>query len=200
MKKILLPILFAILFFNCKGDPKSNPVIMEDSGEMAPNREFGDKPNLFEALETNPGYNGFLKIVNMANMFDEIMALDNVTVFAPYDLDVNSILNDELDGLSMKERQIKLRNIINYHIVNGVITGPVLNSNVMPAEKEVYRLQTKQGAYLSFVREDGEIIITDELMNEHTVLKLDVETTNGAIHNIAGFLQPQDDDSVKKEI
>jgi len=200
MKKILLPILFAILFFNCKGDPKSNPVIMEDSGEMAPNREFGDKPNLFEALETNPGYNGFLKIVNMANMFDEIMALDNVTVFAPYDLDVNSILNDELDGLSMKERQIKLRNIINYHIVNGVITGPVLNSNVMPAEKEVYRLQTKQGAYLSFVRENGEIIITDELMNEHTVLKLDVETTNGAIHNIAGFLQPQDDDSVKKEI
>ena len=200
MKKILLPILFAILFFNCKGDPKSNPVIMEDSGEMAPNREFGDKPNLFEALETNPGYNGFLKIVNMANMFDEIMALDNVTVFAPYDLDVNSILNDELDGLSMKERQIKLRNIINYHIVNGVVTGPVLNSNVMPAEKEVYRLQTKQGAYLSFVREDGEIIITDELMNEHTVLKLDVETTNGAIHNIAGFLQPQDDDSVKKEI
>ena len=200
MKKILLPILFAILFFNCKGDPKSNPVIMEDSGEMAPNREFGDKPNLFEALETNPGYNGFLKIVNMANMFDEIMALDNVTVFAPYDLDVNSILNDELDGLSMKERQIKLRNIINYHIVNGVVTGPVLNSNVMPAEKEVYRLQTKQGAYLSFVRENGEIIITDELMNEHTVLKLDVETTNGAIHNIAGFLQPQDDDSVKKEI
>ena len=200
MKKILLPILFAILFFNCKGDPKSNPMIMEDSGEMAPNREFGDKPNLFEALETNPGYNGFLKIVNMANMFDEIMALDNVTVFAPYDLDVNSILNDELDGLSMKERQIKLRNIINYHIVNGVVTGPVLNSNVMPAEKEVYRLQTKQGAYLSFVRENGEIIITDELMNEHTVLKLDVETTNGAIHNIAGFLQPQDDDSVKKEI
>jgi len=199
MKKILLPLLVVALLFSCKGDPKTNPVIMEDSGDMAPNREFGEKPSLFEVLETNPAYNGFLKLVNMANMFDELQALDNVTVFAPDDFNVNTILNNELDGLSMQERQKKLRNIINYHIVDRVITGPVLKSSVLPADKEVYRLKTKQGAYLSFVKEDGEIVITDELMNEHTILKLDTEATNGAVHNISGLLIPQDDDSVKNE-
>ncbi|MEM6515112.1 MAG: fasciclin domain-containing protein [Bacteroidota bacterium] len=199
MKKILLTLSILILAFGCKGDPKTNPLIMHDSGEMAPNNEFGEVPAVFQALETKPEYNNFLKLVNMANMFEEIMALDNVTIFAPVQADVNSILNNELDGLSSAERQEKLRNIVNYHIVEGIIRGPVLKANVFPAVQEVYRLKTNQGAYISMVKEEGEIVITDELMNKAIVIKLDIEANNGVIHNIKSILKPQDDNSVKAE-
>ncbi len=201
MKKIilLLTLSVGIFLFNCKGNSKDNPVIIDDSQPMAPNAEFGEQVSLFEVLERRPEYNGFLKIVNMAKMFEELSALDNVTVFAPEDLDVNALLNDNLAGLTAGAHIEKMRNIINYHIVDGVITGSVLNASVMPDEKDVYRLKTRQGAYLSFVKKNGDIVISDELMNDIKILKLDVDATNGVVHNIGGTLIPQDDDSVNKD-
>ena len=196
---ILLTIVVGLTFLNCKENSKDNPVIIDDSQPMAPNADFGEQVSLFEVLERNPKYNGFLKIVNMAQMFDELSALDNVTIFAPDDLNVNALLNDNLAGLTAGERIKKLRGIINYHIVDGVITGQVLDASVMPDEKDVYRLKTHQGAYLSFVKEDGAIVISDEMMNDIKILKLDVDATNGVVHNIGGILIPQDDNTVNKD-
>jgi len=199
MKKIivLITILISVVLLNCKGDPKTNPVLMEENETMAPNRNIEEKPSLFEALERSPKYNSFLKLVNMARMFDELKALDNVTIFAPANADINGFIDNKLEGLSSAERLEKLRNIINYHIVDQIITGPVLDASVLPDEEDVYRLKTRQGAYISMVRENGNIIISDELMNDIPVVKLDIETTNGAIHDIGGILIPQDDNSVK---
>lgn len=199
MKKTLLITLMGLLLINCKGDPKSNPVIMDDSDIIDRNVEFGEKLSLSEVLETNPEYNSFLKMVNMANMFEEINTMDNVTIFAPYDADINSFIDNDLEGLTANERIKKIRNIINYHIVEGVITGAVLDGSVMGKDKEVYRLQSLQGAYISFVKNDeGNIVITDEMTNTVNVIKLDVEATNGVVHNIGGILRPQDDNTVKK--
>ncbi len=200
MRKLLfLFVLASTSLINCKGNSKDNPLIKEDSGLMAPNAEFGEQQSLFEALETNPKYNGFLKMVNMAKMFDELKNLDNVTIFAPDDADVNNLIDNELEGLTAQERLEKLRNIINYHIVDDVITGSALNASVVPVDKGVYRLMTKQGAFISFVKENNTIIITDELGNEVNILKLDIEATNGAIHNIGGMLMPQDNNTINTE-
>jgi uncharacterized surface protein with fasciclin (FAS1) repeats len=113
-----------------------------------------------------------------AGLIETLKGSGPFTVFAPTDEAFAKLPAGTVENLLKPENKEKLRAILLYHVVPGDVTA-----------KDVVKLtsaKTANGQSLSIKVVDGKVHV-----NNATVIKADIETSNGVIHVIDTVLLPQ---------
>ncbi len=100
------------------------------------------------------------------------------TVFAPNDAAFAKLPNDTLADLMKPANKEKLAKILAYHVVPG---------KIMAADVKTMEAKSAEGSLLKVKVEDGKVMV-----NDATVIKADIEASNGVIHVIDTVLLPPD--------
>ena len=113
-----------------------------------------------------------------AGLVETLKGKGPFTVFAPTDEAFAKLPAGTVEDLLKPENKEKLKAILLYHVVAGKVTA-----------KEVVKLhsaKTVNGESVTIAVKDGKVMI-----NNATVIKADVEASNGVIHVIDTVLLPQ---------
>lgn len=113
-----------------------------------------------------------------AGLVDTLKSKGPFTVFAPTDAAFAKLPKGTVESLLKPENKAKLTSILTYHVVAG---------NVMA--KDVVKLDsatTVQGSDVSIEVKDGKVKVDDA-----TVVKTDIECSNGVIHVIDSVILPE---------
>ncbi len=100
------------------------------------------------------------------------------TVFAPTDEAFAKLPAGTLDDLLKPENRDKLRSILTYHVVS----GKVMSSQVV----RLREAKTLNGQSVRIRTRDGKVSVDNA-----TVVKPDIETSNGVIHVIDAVILPK---------
>jgi uncharacterized surface protein with fasciclin (FAS1) repeats len=116
--------------------------------------------------------------LNTANLTDTLKGTGPYTVFAPSDEAFAKIPKAELDALiANKDR---LQKVLKFHVV----PGKVMASDVAKL-KDGSKMKTVQGGEFTLHNTGGKV-----KLNQSTVTKSDIDTSNGVIHVIDTVLWP----------
>ena len=122
-------------------------------------------------------FNTLVAAVKAAGLVDTLKGEGPFTVFAPTDEAFAKLPAGTVESLLKPENRQKLVQILTYHVVAGTVTA-----------KDVVKLKeakTVQGGAVKINAKNGVRI------NDATVIKADVMTTNGVIHVIDTVLLPK---------
>ena len=118
-----------------------------------------------------------VKAVTAAELVDTLKAEGPYTVFAPTNEAFAALGNEQLKELLQPENRDQLKSILTYHVVPGELTADKL--------EEGQKLETVQGDSLTVSISGGTVKIDDA-----TVVRPDVDASNGVVHVIDGVLTP----------
>ncbi|XP_019385586.1 PREDICTED: periostin isoform X14 [Crocodylus porosus] len=135
--------------------------------------------SLHETLKNNKQFSTFLSLVKAADLEDLLTLPGEWTLFVP--------TNDAFKGLTNEEKEIlirdknALRNIILYHLTQGIFIG----SGFEPGVTNI--LKTIQGGKL-YLKTVNDTLLVNDLKSKES----DLMTTNGVIHVVDKLLYPAD--------
>jgi uncharacterized surface protein with fasciclin (FAS1) repeats len=116
-----------------------------------------------------------VKAVQAAGLVDTLKSKGPFTVFAPTDKAFAAIPKEKLEAL-LKDKKA-LAAVLTYHVVS----GKVMAADVVKLDEA----KTVQGQNVRILSKNGKVRI-----NEATVVKADIATSNGVIHVIDAVLLP----------
>lgn len=123
-------------------------------------------------------FNTLVAAVKAADLVDTLKGRGPFTVFAPTDAAFAKLSAGTLESLLKPENKAKLQAILTYHVV----PGQVMAKDVM----KLSTAKTVEGRSIAIRTVNGSVMI-----NEATVTKTDVSTSNGVIHVIDTVLLPE---------
>lgn len=115
--------------------------------------------------------------VKAAGLVDTLKGDGPFTVFAPTDEAFAALGQHTLDDLLKPENKDKLTSILTYHVV----AGKVMAADVVKLDSA----KTVNGQSVSIETADGKVMVDNA-----TVVKTDIKTSNGVIHVIDAVLLP----------
>jgi uncharacterized surface protein with fasciclin (FAS1) repeats len=115
--------------------------------------------------------------IQAAGLTDTLKGKGPFTVFAPTDEAFAKLPAGTVDNLLKPENKEKLVAILTYHVVSGRITAAQVS--------KMTEAKTLNGKELAIRTDMGHVII-----NDATVIKADIECSNGVIHVIDTVLIP----------
>jgi uncharacterized surface protein with fasciclin (FAS1) repeats len=118
-----------------------------------------------------------VEAVTAAELVDTLKAEGPYTVFAPTNEAFAALGNEQLRELLQPENRDQLKSILTYHVVPGELTADKLEDG--------QKLETVQGDSLTVSISGGTVKIDDA-----TVVRPDVDASNGVVHVIDGVLTP----------
>jgi uncharacterized surface protein with fasciclin (FAS1) repeats len=118
-----------------------------------------------------------VEAVTAAELVDTLKAEGPYTVFAPNNKAFAALGQDQLSQLLQPENRNQLKSILTYHVVPGELTADRL--------KDGQKLETVEGESLTVSINGGTVKIDDA-----TVVRPDVDASNGVAHVIDGVLTP----------
>ncbi len=131
--------------------------------------------NLVETAIEAGNFKTLVKAVQEADLVDTLSSDGPFTVFAPTDEAFAKLPEGTIESI-LKDKE-KLTNILTYHLVaNKVMSNDVIKIN---------SAKTVNGKELSINSENGVKI------DDATVIKTDIECSNGVIHVIDSVLLPE---------
>jgi uncharacterized surface protein with fasciclin (FAS1) repeats len=126
--------------------------------------------------QDTPDLSTLVKAVTAADLVETLQGEGPFTVFAPTNQAFADI-QDTVDTLLEPENKTDLTDVLTYHVVPGELTAADL--------KDGDELTTVQGEKLTVSVDGGEVKI-----NDATVVKPDVDASNGVVHVIDSVLVP----------
>ena len=118
-----------------------------------------------------------VEAVTAAELVDTLKAEGPYTVFAPNNKAFAALGQEQLSELLQPENRDQLKSILTYHVVPGELTADRL--------KDGQQLETVEGQSLTVSINGGTVKIDDA-----TVVRPDVNASNGVAHVIDGVLTP----------
>jgi len=122
-------------------------------------------------------FNTLAAALKAAGLVDTLKGDGPFTVFAPTDEAFAKLPKGTLEDLLKPENKEKLKGILTYHVVSGKVMA-----------KDVVNLssaKTVNGKSLKITASGGKVMV-----NDASVAKADIETTNGVIHVIDTVILP----------
>lgn len=135
------------------------------------------KTDIVDVAVSSGSFNTLVAAVKAADLVSTLKSEGPFTVFAPTDKAFANLPKGTLDDLLKPENKDKLASILTYHVVPGKVT-----SNKVVEMKSV---KTVNGKDVSISVADGNVMI-----NDATVVKVDLEASNGVIHVIDKVILP----------
>ena len=121
-------------------------------------------------------FNTLVAAVKAAGLAETLQGTGPFTVFAPTDEAFAKLPAGTVENLLKPENKAKLVAILTYHVVAG---------KVMAADVKTMQAKTVNGQELSLKVADGKVTV-----DKATVVKVDVDASNGVIHVIDTVLLP----------
>lgn len=123
-------------------------------------------------------FNTLVAAVKAAGLVDTLKGPGPFTVFAPTDAAFAKLPAGTLESLLKPENKAKLQSILTYHVVS----GKVMASDVV----KLTSAKTVEGQTVAIKTSNNAVMV-----NNATVTKTDIATSNGVIHVIDTVLLPQ---------
>ena len=152
--------------------------------------ETADAGTIVEVAQNNPDFSTLVSAVTTAELGETLSGPGPYTVFAPSNAAFEKVDQATLDQLMTEEGREDLTNILTYHVVEGETMAQALAEGIEGAGEEGYTLTTVNGATLTAMMQDGNVVLTDPAGNTATVTSTDVDASNGVIHVIDTVLMP----------
>lgn len=152
--------------------------------------ETADTGTIVEVAQNNPDFSTLVSAVTTAELAETLSGEGPYTVFAPTNAAFEKVDQATLDQLMTDEGREDLTNILTYHVVEGETMAQALTEAIEGAGEEGYTLTTVNGATLTAMMQDGNVVLTDAAGNTATVTSTDVDASNGVIHVIDTVLMP----------
>jgi uncharacterized surface protein with fasciclin (FAS1) repeats len=137
----------------------------------------GPKKDIVDTAVSAGGFETLVAAVKAAGLVETLKGEGPFTVFAPTDAAFAALPEGTVEMLLKPENKEKLAAILTYHVVAG---------KVMAADVKTMKVETVNGAKASIVVGDGVKI------DNATVVKTDIECSNGVIHVIDAVILPSD--------
>ncbi|MGJ8590939.1 MAG: fasciclin domain-containing protein [Aquaticitalea sp.] len=125
-----------------------------------------------------------LKAADLATMLSEP---GNYTVFAPSNNAFEKLPQAKRDALMLPENKEMLKNVLQYHVVQGKITSDQLAAAIKGANGS-YKFKTVTGDELTASMKGDQFIITDGRGKKAQVILGNQEASNGIVHVIDAVL------------
>ena len=122
-------------------------------------------------------FNTLVAAVKAAGLVDTLKGPGPFTVFAPTDEAFAKLPAGTLESLLKPENKAKLQSILTYHVVS----GKVMAADVV----KLTSAKTVEGGSVTIKTSSGGVMV-----NNATVTKTDIATSNGVIHVIDTVLLP----------
>ena len=148
---------------------------------MAPGNDM-TSDTIADLVANDPQFSTLLTAVEEAGLVETLSGPGPFTVFAPTDRAFGSLPDGTLQALLRPANRDQLASILTYHVVP---------AKVMATDVTAGDVTTVNGAAFTVSTDDG-VALTDGAGNEISVVRTDVEASNGVIHVIDGVLLPTD--------
>lgn len=135
-----------------------------------------DKKDIVDTAVAAGKFNTLVAAVKAAGLVDTLKGKGPFTVFAPTDEAFAKLPAGTVEELLKPENKKKLTDILTYHVVAG---------KVMAADVKTMEAKTVQGSSAAIKVADGKVTI-----DKATVVKTDIEASNGVIHVIDAVIMP----------
>ncbi len=116
-----------------------------------------------------------VKLVKAAGLVDTLKGPGPFTVFAPTDAAFAKVPAETMDALGKDPE--KLKKVLTYHVVSGKVMAADVKSGMVP---------TVAGSSAKLTAAGGKVMIDGA-----TVVKADIEASNGVIHVIDSVIMPK---------
>lgn len=131
---------------------------------------------IFDIAATSSSFDILTKAVEAAGLAGILDSRRSLTLFAPTDSAFYALPNGTLRKLLRSENKNILRNILTYHILSGERRSSRLRSGF---------IETVEGSDVRIRTRNGRIRV-----NDATVIRTDVDASNGVVHVIDQVLIP----------
>jgi len=151
--------------------------------------EHEQAPNLVEIAASDDNFSTLVAAVKAAGLVDALQD-GPLTIFAPVNSAFDKLPEGTVATLLEPANKEMLTSILTYH----VISGKLMASDVVAAIKGgngSAEVETLNGGKLTAKVIDGNVVLVDENGNMSTILKTDVEGSNGVIHVIDSVVLPK---------
>ncbi len=138
----------------------------------------GPRKDIVDTAVAAGNFKTLATALQAAGLVDTLKGPGPFTVFAPTDEAFAKLPAGTLEDLLKPENKQKLISILTYHVV----AGKVLAKDVV----KLHEAKTLNGQEVKIRVEDGKVKVDDA-----TVIKTDIQCTNGVIHVIDSVLLPQ---------
>ncbi len=139
--------------------------------------------DIVQIVGETPDLSTVSELIKLADVISSLEATGPFTFFAPTNKGFNDLPDGTFDMLKNQENSQALKNILNYHIVQGKLSAEQLTNG--------QRLKTINDQEITVEVTNGKLYIVDAKGNKAAVNKANVTTSNGVIHVITGVLLPQ---------
>lgn len=178
---LILSAIFGIGTFTISPALANNTESMESSTqmeEMPMGESNAQAGNIVEVASGSEQFNTLVQAVQAAGLADTLSdSSSSYTVFAPTDEAFNQLPEGTLDYLLQPENQETLQQVLSYHVVPKVVTSSEISGG---------NVDTLNGGLATAVTDMGVVI------NNASVIKPDIEASNGVIHAVNRVLLPSD--------
>jgi len=133
--------------------------------------------NIVDTAVAAGSFNTLVKAVQAADLTATLEGPGPFTVFAPTDQAFAKLPAGTLESLLKPENKDKLRAILTYHVVAGEVDAAEV--------AKLTSVKTVEGANLKIAANNGSVMVDNA-----TVVKADIRTSNGIIHVIDAVMLP----------
>jgi uncharacterized surface protein with fasciclin (FAS1) repeats len=138
------------------------------------------------AIESND-HTTLVAAVKKAGLAETLQGDGPFTVFAPTNQAFKKLPNGAVKNLLKDENKKMLQDVLKYHVVSGKVTAKNL-MNAIESNDGKYSFKALNGAKLTAMKKNGNVMIKDKAGNMAKVTTADVMQSNGIIHVIDNVL------------
>ncbi|GEO03745.1 hypothetical protein AAE02nite_14090 [Adhaeribacter aerolatus] len=155
----------------------------EDINDMFDKVDDTEKYDVLTLARKSPNLSTFVKLLEQANLADDIQRVEHVTLFAPTNEAFARMPKDKLKTLLSSENTALLSTMLQSHIIASDVSSGALRDNS--------RIRVTDNSYIP-IGQPG-TSGTNVTVGGAELVKSDIEAANGRIHVIDKVLLPSED-------
>ena len=156
----------------------TTPMVETEAGVMVGGANMVASKNIVENAINSADHTTLVAAVKQAGLAETLSGTGPFTVFAPTNEAFDALPAGTVEGLLKPESMDKLKSILTYHVVPGMVKAADL--------KDGQTIKTVQGQDLKVSIKDGVVMI-----NDATVTIADAVSSNGVTHVINKVIMPK---------
>lgn len=190
---LLLAATASLALASCGSTDEATDTAADDAAmaDQMANDTTTDAGSIVEVAQSTPELSTLVSAVKAANLGETLSAPGPYTVFAPTNAAFEKVPQATRDELMSPAGQEQLANILTYHVAQGETTAQALLAAIEGAGEGGYTLETVNGGMVTAMLDGENVVLRDAAGNTATVVRTDVDASNGIVHVIDGVLMPQ---------
>ena len=151
---------------------------------------WDNQPDVVDIAISSEAHTTLVAAVKAADLVSTLKSDGPFTVFAPTNAAFEALPEGTVPALLKPENKEKLTAILTYHVVPGKLDAAAV-TKAIKAGNGMATVKTVQGGELTAYTKDGNVYLKDENGNEAQVTAVDLEGSNGVVHEINAVVTPK---------